>query len=65
MARAKKEPTFIHSLRVNKEVKEFLKEQENANDFVLQLIKESNSYKEFLKSYCKDNPNQTYFNFDF
>ena len=65
MGRQKKEPTYIHSLRVNKEVKEFLKEQKNANDFVIQLIKNSNDFQNFLKTFSKDNPNQSYFNFDF
>ena len=38
MGRKKQEPTFIKSIRVNQDIKDFLESLENANIFVLQLL---------------------------
>lgn len=48
MGRSKKRPTFIKSLRVEKEIKDFLESLENANDFLVLQIKNSQEFKEFL-----------------
>lgn len=47
MGRKQKEPTFIKSIRVNQDTKEFLESLENANIFVLQLIENTNEFKKF------------------
>lgn len=41
MPRPKKRPTYIKSLRVDKETKEFLESLDNANEFVIQLLQAS------------------------
>ena len=48
MGRKKQEPTFIKSIRVNEDIKEFLEQLENANIFVLQLLEDSNEFKKFI-----------------
>ncbi len=47
MGRKKQEPTFIKSIRVNEDIKEFLESLENANLFVLQLLENTEDYKKF------------------
>ena len=47
MGRRKKEQTFIKSIRVNEDIKEFLESLENANIFVLQLLENTEDYKKF------------------
>lgn len=49
MPRPKKRPTYIKSLRVDKETKEFLESLDNANEFVIQLLQASDEYKQFLQ----------------
>lgn len=49
MPRPKKRPTYIKSIRVDKETKEFLESLDNANEFVLQLLQASDEYKQFLQ----------------
>lgn len=49
MPRLKKRPTYIKSIRVDKETKEFLESLDNANEFVLQLLQASDEYKQFLQ----------------
>ena len=49
MGRKKQEPTFIKSIRVNEDIKDFLESLENANIFVLQLLEDSNEFKKFLR----------------
>lgn len=49
MGRKKKEPTFIKSIRVNEDIKDFLESLENANIFVLQLLEDTEDYKKFLR----------------
>ena len=49
MGRKKQEPTFIKSIRVNEDIKDFLESLENANLFVLQLLEETEDYKKFLR----------------
>ena len=48
MGRKKQDPTFIKSIRVNEDIKEFLESLENANLFVLQLLEDSNEFKKFI-----------------
>ena len=48
MGRRKKEQTYIKSIRVNEDIKEFLEQLENANLFVLQLLEDSNEFKKFI-----------------
>lgn len=49
MGRKKKEQTYIKSIRVDKDTKEFLESLDNANLFVLQLLQESEEYKKFIQ----------------
>lgn len=48
MGRKKQDPTFIKSIRVNEDIKEFLENLENANLFVLQLIEDTYEFKKFV-----------------
>ncbi len=48
MGRKKREPTFIKSIRVDLDLKEFLENLPNANIFVLQLIQNTEEYKKFI-----------------
>ena len=45
MGRKQKEKTYIKSIRVNEDIKEFLESLENANIFVIQLLEDSNEFK--------------------
>ena len=49
MGRKKQEPTFIKSIRVNQDIKEFLESLENENLFVIQLLEDTEDYKKFLR----------------
>ena len=55
MGRKKQDPTFIKSIRVNEDIKEFLEQLENANLFVLQLLEDSNEFKKFIANKKSDN----------
>ena len=48
MGRKQKEKTYIKSIRVSQDIKEFLEHLENANLFVLQLLEETEDYKKFI-----------------
>ena len=48
MGRKQKEKTYIKSIRVNQDTKEFLESLENANIFVLQLLENTEEYKKFI-----------------
>ena len=48
MGRKKQEPTFIKSIRVNQDTKEFLEQLPNANLFVLQLLEDTEEFKKFI-----------------
>ena len=48
MGRKQKEKTYIKSIRVNQDTKEFLESLENANLFVLQLLEDTNEFKKFV-----------------
>ncbi len=48
MGRRKKEQTYIKSIRVNEDIKEFLESLENANIFVLQLLEDTEEFKKFI-----------------
>jgi len=50
MGRKKKSQTFIKSIRVDKDTKEFLESLDNANIFVLQLLKDTDEYQKFIAS---------------
>ena len=54
MGRKKQEPTFIKSIRVNQDIKEFLEQLENANLFVLQLLEDTNEFKKFIANKKSD-----------
>ena len=54
MGRKKQDPTFIKSIRVNEDIKEFLEQLENANLFVLQLLEDSNEFKKFIANKKSD-----------
>ena len=62
MGRRKKEQTFIKSIRVNEDIKEFLESLENANIFVLQLLEDSNEFKKFVANKKNDNMTGSLFN---
>ena len=55
MGRRKKEQTYIKSIRVNEDIKEFLESLENANIFVLQLLEDTNEFKKFIANKKSDN----------
>ena len=57
MGRKQKEKTYIKSIRVNEDIKDFLESLENANLFVLQLLEDSNEFKKFISN--KKNENMT------
>ena len=48
MGRKKQEPTFIKSIRVNQDIKDFLEQLENANLFVIQLLEDTEEFKKFI-----------------
>ena len=54
MGRKQKEKTYIKSIRVNQDIKEFLEQLENANLFVLQLLEDSNEFKKFIANKKND-----------
>ena len=54
MGRKQKEKTYIKSIRVNEDLKEFLESLENANLFVLQLLEDSNEFKKFIANKKSD-----------
>ncbi len=55
MGRKKQEPTFIKSIRVNEDIKDFLESLENANLFVIQLLEDTNEFKKFIANKKSDN----------
>ena len=55
MGRKQKEKTYIKSIRVNTDIKEFLESLENANLFVLQLLEDTNEFKKFIANKKSDN----------
>ena len=55
MGRKQKEKTFIKSIRVNQDIKDFLESLENANLFVLQILEDSNEFKKFIGNKKSDN----------
>ena len=61
MGRRKKEQTFIKSIRVNEDIKEFLEQLPNANLFVLQLLEDSNEFKKFIANKKSDNMTESLF----
>lgn len=55
MGRKKQEPTYIKSIRVNQDTKEFLEQLPNANLFVLQLLEDTEEFKKFIANKKSDN----------
>ena len=55
MGRKQKEKTYIKSIRVNQDIKEFLEQLPNANLFVLQLLEDTNEFKKFIANKKSDN----------
>lgn len=54
MGRKKQEPTYIKSIRVNEDIKDFLEQLPNANLFVLQLLEDTNEFKKFIANKKND-----------
>ena len=61
MGRKQKEKTFIKSIRVNQDIKDFLEQLENANLFVLQLLEDSNKFKKFIANKKSDSMTESLF----
>ena len=61
MGRKQKEKTYIKSIRVNQDIKEFLESLENANIFVLQLLEDSNEFKKFMAIKKSDDMTESLF----
>ena len=61
MGRKKQEPTFIKSIRVNQDIKDFLEQLPNANLFVLQLLEDSNEFKKFIANKKNDDMTESLF----
>ena len=55
MGRKQKEKTYIKSIRVNEDIKDFLENLENANIFVIQLLEDTNKFKKFIANKKSDN----------
>ena len=55
MGRKKQEPTYIKSIRVNEDIKEFLEQLPNANLFVLQLLEDTEEFKKYIANKKNDN----------
>ena len=55
MGRKQKQKTYIKSIRVNEDIKEFLEQLENANLFVIQLLEDTNEFKKFIANKKSDN----------
>ena len=55
MGRKQKEKTYIKSIRVNEDIKEFLEQLENANLFVIQLLEDTEEFKKFIANKKSDN----------
>ena len=54
MGRKQKEKTYIKSIRVNQDIKEFLENLENANLFVLQQLEDTEQFKKFIANKKSD-----------
>ncbi len=55
MGRKKQEKTYIKSIRVNENLKEFLEQLPNANLFVIQLLEDTEDFKKFIQQKKSDN----------
>ena len=55
MGRKQKEKTYIKSIRVNEDLKDFLEQLPNANLFVLQLLEDTEDFKKFIQQKKSDN----------
>lgn len=54
-----KEKSVIHSIRVSKTLKEFINSLDNANEFIKELLLNTDDYKKFLhkKEILENQPN--------
>ena len=52
--RVQKVQTYIKSIRVNEDIKDFLESLENANLFVLQILEDTNEFKKFIANKKSD-----------
>lgn len=60
MGRKILEKTVVKSIRVKKNMKLFLEELDNANDFIIQLIVRTEEYQTFLARFDEEkNKNQS------
>ena len=48
MGRKQKEKTYIKSIRVNQDIKDFLEQLPNANIFVIQLLEDTEEFKKYI-----------------
>ena len=55
MGRKQKEKTYIKSIRVNEDIKDFLESLPNANIFVIQLIEDTEEFKKYIVNKKNDN----------
>lgn len=55
MGRKQKEKTYIKSIRVNQDIKEFLEQLENANIFVIKLLEDTEEFKKYIANKKNDN----------
>ena len=49
MGRKQKEKTYIKSIRVNQDVKDFLESIENYNKYIIELIESQKDFKIYLR----------------
>ena len=56
MGRRKKEKTYIKSIRVNEDLKDFLDSIENYNKYIIELIESQKDFKIYLRT-KKENDN--------
>ena len=58
MGRKQKEKTYIKSIRVNQDIKDFLDSIENYNKYIIELIESQKDFKIYLRT-KKENDNST------
>ena len=61
MGRKQKEKTFIKSIRVNQDVKDFLDSIENSNKYIIELIESQRDFKIYLRTKKENDKTPTLF----
>ena len=61
MGRRKKEKTFIKSIRVNQDIKDFLEIIENYNKYIIELIEAQRDFQIYLRSKKENDKTPTLF----